>query len=143
MTDTPQTLDDELGFDADHNDPRQYCQHGTWIGSWWGPDYLCGACESGISAAAYQFSSIQRSIRRWEDKLGWFARIADEQSRVLEGRDPTYCNYFRNIVVQLVLAKYDESAALLHEIALAKGQLVRFWLDHPDFDPTDDSQWGF
>ena len=36
-----------LGYDADVADPSQYCRHGTFIGSWWGPDYLCGACEMG------------------------------------------------------------------------------------------------
>ena len=45
--DPQETLDDQLGFDADHSDPRQFCRHGTFIGSWWGPDYLCGACEGG------------------------------------------------------------------------------------------------
>jgi hypothetical protein len=40
-------LEDELGYDADFGDPKQYCRHGTWIGSWWGPDILCGKCESG------------------------------------------------------------------------------------------------
>ena len=39
--------DERLGYDADHSDPRQYCRHGTWIGSWWGPDYLCPHCEAG------------------------------------------------------------------------------------------------
>lgn len=34
-------------FDWDHNDPRQYCKHGVFIGSWWGPDLMCGRCESG------------------------------------------------------------------------------------------------
>ena len=23
-----------------------YCPHGTYVGDAWGPDYLCGACES-------------------------------------------------------------------------------------------------
>lgn len=23
-----------------------YCKHGTYVGDAWGPDYLCGACES-------------------------------------------------------------------------------------------------
>lgn len=39
--------DDELGYDANHNDSSQFCRHGTFIGSWWGPDYMCGWCESG------------------------------------------------------------------------------------------------
>lgn len=42
------TLDEQLGYDADHSDPSQYCRHGTFIGSWWGPDILCGLCESGL-----------------------------------------------------------------------------------------------
>jgi hypothetical protein len=40
-------LDERLGYDADHTDASQYCRHGTWIGSWWGPDYLCPRCEMG------------------------------------------------------------------------------------------------
>jgi len=32
-------------FDWDRNDKSQYCKHGTFIGSWWGPDILCGKCE--------------------------------------------------------------------------------------------------
>lgn len=42
-------IDEALGYDADHTDETQYCVHGTWIGSWWGPDYLCQWCEDGIS----------------------------------------------------------------------------------------------
>jgi hypothetical protein len=34
-------------FDWDRNDSRQYCKHGTFIGSRWGPDILCGPCEMG------------------------------------------------------------------------------------------------
>jgi hypothetical protein len=41
--------DEELGYDADHSDNSQYCIHGTFIGSWWGPDYICGYCEDGVS----------------------------------------------------------------------------------------------
>lgn len=34
-------------WDWDYDDPRQRCPHGTFIGSWWGPDLLCPQCESG------------------------------------------------------------------------------------------------
>lgn len=34
-------------WDWDRDDPRQYCHHGTFIGSWWGPDVLCSSCEFG------------------------------------------------------------------------------------------------
>ena len=36
-------------YDEDPGDSRQHCVHGTFIGSWWGPDYLCGWCEDGVS----------------------------------------------------------------------------------------------
>lgn len=34
---------DEYGGDL--SDPTQRCKHGTFIGTWAGPDYLCPACE--------------------------------------------------------------------------------------------------
>lgn len=36
-------------YDEDLNDERQWCMHGTFIGSWAGPDYLCGLCEDGAT----------------------------------------------------------------------------------------------
>lgn len=36
-------------YDEDLNDERQRCLHGTFVGSWWGPDYLCGLCEMGLN----------------------------------------------------------------------------------------------
>lgn len=36
-------------YDEDLNDDRQRCIHGTFVGSWWGPDYLCGKCEMGLT----------------------------------------------------------------------------------------------
>lgn len=44
------STNDRLGYDADVSDPGQYCKHGTFIGSWWGPEYMCGKCEVGYSA---------------------------------------------------------------------------------------------
>lgn len=46
---TPDLTDYEEGdqYDWDRNDDNQRCKHGTFIGSWWGPDVLCGACEFG------------------------------------------------------------------------------------------------
>lgn len=42
-------IDEQYGdqWDWDTTDDSQYCAHGTFIGSWWGPDVLCGACEGG------------------------------------------------------------------------------------------------
>lgn len=38
---------DEDRWDWDYDDPSQYCRHGAFIGSWWGPDILCLRCELG------------------------------------------------------------------------------------------------
>lgn len=44
-------IDDDYQYgdewDWDKEDPRQYCKHGTFIGSWWGPDIMCFKCEIG------------------------------------------------------------------------------------------------
>lgn len=44
-------IDDDYEYgdewDWDKSDPRQYCKHGTFIGSWWGPDIMCFKCEIG------------------------------------------------------------------------------------------------
>jgi hypothetical protein len=58
-----ETYDDRLGYDADHNDDSQYCIHGTFIGSWWGPDYMCGWCEEGASVA-----EVRAFYRRQRDQ---------------------------------------------------------------------------
>ena len=57
-------------FDWDRNDSRQYCEHGTFIGSWWGPDILCGWCEQGVSAA--EADAIEQAIRE-RDRANWIA----------------------------------------------------------------------
>lgn len=38
---------DDDRYDWDRNDPRQRCKHGTFIGSWAGPDLMCFDCEMG------------------------------------------------------------------------------------------------
>lgn len=53
-------LDEQLGYDADHDDPSQFCEHGTFIGSFWGPDYLCHWCEAGVSVEEMR-ESLHRS----------------------------------------------------------------------------------
>lgn len=40
-------INESLGYDADVTDRSQYCKHGVFIGSWWGPDYMCFRCEMG------------------------------------------------------------------------------------------------
>jgi hypothetical protein len=51
INDLSKPIDDDYEYgdewDWDRNDRSQYCIHGTFIGSWWGPDILCGRCEMG------------------------------------------------------------------------------------------------
>jgi hypothetical protein len=37
----------------------EHCKHGTYVGNWAGPDYMCGACENGISDFAYAVACIK------------------------------------------------------------------------------------
>jgi len=57
----------------------EYCRHGTYVGCWWGPDYLCGACEMDIDD------------RRWALNIGWDNYRAGRKyvaSRLLEALKP-------------------------------------------------------
>lgn len=55
-------LDEVLGYDADHSDETQYCRHGVWVGSWWGPDYLCQWCEMGASLEAMRYIQACQAV---------------------------------------------------------------------------------
>lgn len=51
-------------YDWDQSDDSQYCQHGTFTGSWWGPDLLCQWCEDGVSVAEMRaWRQRQRELR--------------------------------------------------------------------------------
>jgi len=64
-----------IGLDPAWDDTSRsdwYCEHGTYIGSPYGPDYLCGWCEDGISAdqmRAIQSATHARSICQRVDTL--------------------------------------------------------------------------
>lgn len=60
-------INERLGFDADVTDPSQYCRHGTFIGSWWGPDYMCHMCEMGYECCEGDGCSNWVGHEEWED----------------------------------------------------------------------------
>jgi hypothetical protein len=39
-----------------------YCVHGTFVGNWAGPDYMCGYCEMGVSVEELE------AERRWVER---------------------------------------------------------------------------
>ena len=67
---------EEDRWDWDRNDDRQHCKHGTFIGSWWGPDVLCQWCEDGISV-----EEMRRILR--EQALYRAQRKADDHDRLV------------------------------------------------------------
>jgi hypothetical protein len=62
--------------DEDYDDPRQRCQHGTFIGSWWGPDYLCGRCEDGVSVHEMHRILAEQRAWRWQARAVYDAMVA-------------------------------------------------------------------
>lgn len=56
-------------WDWDQSDESQHCEHGTFIGSWWGPDILCHWCEAGISADEAEQIEMQHLLREATDKI--------------------------------------------------------------------------
>ena len=40
---------------------RDYCHHGSYVGCWAGPDFMCGYCEDGISDADYD-AMVERRL---------------------------------------------------------------------------------
>jgi hypothetical protein len=56
-----------LEHDGDRQDASQYCEHGKYVGSWWGPDILCGYCEDGISALDLMKGELEYAEKRLQD----------------------------------------------------------------------------
>ncbi len=51
----------------EYRNTPEYCEHGTYVGSWWGPDYLCGGCEEGYTIT--NLDAYRRGLqvaRNWE-----------------------------------------------------------------------------
>jgi len=82
----------ELPYDGDTNNPSQYCKHGTFIGSWWGPDYLCQACEDGEPAYEPTFD---------ENATVTVAQMISEAAGLmLDGSEPEYLRALVELIVR-------------------------------------------
>lgn len=52
------------------DDPRYRCEHGTFIGDPYGPDYMCYWCEMGISKEEYEEIKVAEALYyRKKDKF--------------------------------------------------------------------------
>lgn len=61
-----------LGYDDTH------CEHGTFVGGWAGPDYMCHWCEQGISVEelrATREHNARLKARYDRVRAAWHARI--------------------------------------------------------------------
>lgn len=117
-------------WDWDRNDSSQHCRHGTFIGSWWGPDILCGACEDGLSVEADRYCKLRTAVRRAEDHpLMWTARTIDTGL----GGIPFNANT-ATLLTAAVLNHYDEYAAQLRYIRRCKAAVRLFRIHHPNID---------
>lgn len=60
-----------------------YCRHGSYLGTWYGPDYLCGACEDGVDDYTYALRSAGYAYTREmtflvsETPMQWCAKHRD------------------------------------------------------------------
>jgi len=70
-----------------------HCKHGTFVGNAYGPDYMCGPCEMGVTDEEYaewqQEAAVQNSKSR-AARQAWdyiFDTIADERERGLAQLD--------------------------------------------------------
>lgn len=86
-------------YDEDLNDARQRCEHGTFIGSWWGPDYLCGYCEDGISVQ--EMYAIQAESARWGAE-----RLVAEAERIAQVMADALSQHPYSVKVATVLVEY-------------------------------------
>lgn len=54
-----------LGYDDTH------CEHGTFVGGWAGPDYMCHWCEDGVSVEEMRAILDERIERRRRYNRVW------------------------------------------------------------------------
>jgi hypothetical protein len=50
-----------LGY-QDHD--SSYCEHGTFVGNWAGPDYMCAYCEMGVTVEELERDRARDELRR-------------------------------------------------------------------------------
>lgn len=116
--------DEMLGYDADHDDPRQFCRHGTFIGSWWGPDYMCFDCEMGTTDKEFFLGGQYSRIRSLQNQIIKIYPFDDQSMASLRKSGFPYSAQFADFLVRHVLASYDELRWLEIQLLQARLQLV-------------------
>lgn len=101
-------------WDWDYGDPRQRCRHGNFIGSAWGPDILCGDCESMQDDPSLNdmLREIDRNISKIQHEFNGMSNfistyISSNGSNV---KDPAFSE-----AVLETMKRFDERRNLLQE----------------------------
>lgn len=75
-------------WDWDREDPRQYCHHNRFIGSWWGPDILCLDCEMGYDPSLKDMvEEIDLKIRNTSMKMEGASEVLFQILDDVKGKD--------------------------------------------------------
>jgi hypothetical protein len=92
--------DDDLNS-VHYGQASHYCRHGTYVGSWAGPDYLCGPCEDGISDE--EWSAIcQARAERHEREAGeqLFFHAIGHMCRLEPEMDDSWAQFITALIEQ-------------------------------------------
>lgn len=94
-------------WDWDHEDPRQYCRHGSFIGSWWGPDILCSHCEMGDDPTMNEMiSSEWHKLDKMKIKMG---ATVDFAIKIIAGVDQESKAIVSELLVEAINASNEET----------------------------------
>lgn len=119
-------------WDWDRGDPTQYCRHGSFIGSFWGPDILCGMCESMNDDPSLNdmLRDVDRNISKIQHHHDGMAIFISTYIGKNDGevKDPAF-----NEAVLQTMEYFDERRSLLQE---DRKKLIK------KYEPfTEDGNW--
>lgn len=104
-----------MSYDEDHSDPRQFCQHGTFIGSWWGPDYMCGLCEDGVTVAEMLQGQAAERVRRAKANMSECELVVRVVTDAMRNQRLPYDAGVAQAMTNVVLGRLsDETIRLRH-----------------------------
>lgn len=118
MEDQATSSDYEYGdeWDWDKEDPRQYCHHGKFIGSWWGPDILCMDCEIGEDPTLNEIlQSTQVRIDKYEMYIEYLKNIIMHTIDIIE-KDVSGYNFLSdfNPHIEQMMNQYKKVVSALN-----------------------------
>ena len=71
------------------------CVHGTYVGDWAGPDYICGSCEEGLCVHGNHVSGFAWEDTEGCDRCGIAPRLRTVASFEESSRIAQLCSFVR------------------------------------------------